>query len=134
MGYVVESLIFEAVNHPGKINFATDLLIQLPCNTRFSIPELCIGHLMSNDDIRDSVSLFIMTLCDKEPIFAELFIGHLMKLMTRSGDLLICCLKIITFMRQRANICRTVNWTPHDSLFVQIREILEQKLDRTIWD
>ena len=37
-------------------------------------------------------------------------------------------------MRQRANICRTVYWTPHDSLFVQIREILEQKLDRTIWD
>ena len=125
--YVVESLIFEAVNHPGKINFATDLLIQLPCNTRFNIPEsICQDHLR-NDDTRDSASLFIITLCDKEPIFADECFSLLLKLMTQTGDLLICCLRILTSIRPNVT-----NFD--DSLFVQIREILEQKLDRTIWD
>ena len=125
--YVVESLIFEAVNHPGKIKFASELLIQLPCKTRFSIPEICLGYFMSNDDIRDNASVFIITLCDKEPIFADRVWKELLKLMTQTGDLLICCLRILTSIRQNVTIF-------DDSHFVQIHEILEQKKERTIWD
>ena len=82
---------------------------------------------MSNDDIRDNASLFIITLCDKEPIFADSVWKELLKLMTQTGDLLICCLRILTSIRQNVTIF-------DDSPFVQIHEILEQKKERTIWD
>ena len=47
--------------------------------------------------------------------------------MTQTGDLLICCLRILTSIRQNVTIF-------DDSHFVQIHEILEQKKERTIWD
>ena len=124
---VVKTLIFEAVNHAGKINIASDLLIQLPLLNKFNIPNQCLEYL-ENTETSDSATKLIIKICEKNENMSKEFLAKLLNFMTQSEFCLMKSLKVMVDIKSFSK-----NDLKYDSI-ISLEAMIDQKKSWTIID